>query len=491
MSSGPEWLRSKLKVHQMAEECRGFKYRRLLLVMIISWTLVPTATQCLADDPSPGTGPTQQPPAVPLPQRPFTVLGGDRSQEGAAYETIQQAINAHPGRVIFIPDGEHHISEKIRLRGPGGGLQGPGTIIQTNAQHPIIEIENASDLVIRDVQLTRPEEATTTGFEGILAINCQNLLIENVRVTNNRTQSAAIRVHRSQDCRISHCRITNYTRIGIDDRTANTQLYGYAFHCIDGTGIGVTESTGTVIECNIVQEHHLRPTKEIRDQYRLGSFSKKNSQRPPGMNQKVWDAEYVDNWHQGSAILVSTPAVTRRTQIIGNQIINAAQGIDLHCDQVIVSGNIVENSFMGMKAMHGSRNVLITGNQFIKNDLWAIGLMPGATSAEGNTDGGSIISNNIISQFGHGDSNWIWGNNRSPLRFDRGQIESNPPLTDVLVQGNMIDVEGSPRYEYSVIIEHGTTAPQGLRFIGNMLKPGTGGLCNQPYPDLNPPMNPQ
>ena len=446
----------------------------------------------LADDASTPAAKGEEPSPPSKPRRPFTVLGtGDRNREGDSYETIQQAVDAHPGEVIFIPSGEHRIAEKIRLRGKGGGLQGPGTIIQTNAQHPIIEIENTSDLVIRDVHLTRPEEASTTGFEGILAINCQNLSIEQVRITDNRTQSAAIRLYRCQDSRISHCRITNYTRIGIDDRTANTQLYGYAFHCIDGTGIGVTESTGTVIEFNQVQEFHLRPTKEIRDKYHLGSFSKKNPERPPGMNPQAWDAEYVDNWHQGSAILVSAPAVTRRTQIIGNQIINAAQGIDLHCDHVIVSGNIVENSFMGMKAMHGSRNVLITGNQFIKNDLWAIGLMPGATSAEGNTDGGSIISNNIISQFGHGDSNWVWGNSRSPLRFDRGQIETNPPLTDVLVQGNLIDVEGTPRYEYSVIVEHGTTAPQGLRFIGNLLKPGTGGLCNQPHPDLNPPMNPQ
>ncbi len=467
----------------------GLRTARYVVALSICCLAAEATVSCLADDASATTVKDDGPPSPSNQRRPFTVLG-TVDREGTSYETIQQAVDAHPGKVIFIPDGEHRISEKIRLRGKGGGLQGPGSIIQTNATHPIIEIENASDLMIRDVQLTRPEEANTTGFEGILAINCQSLSIEQVRITDNRSVSASIRVHGCQDSRISRCRITNYTRIGIDDRTANTQLYGYAFHCIDGTGIGVTESAGTVIEFNQIQEFHLRPTKEIRDKYRLGSFSKKNPQRPPGMNEQVWEAEYVDNWHQGSAILVSTPAVTRKTQIIGNQIINAAQGIDLHCDQVIVSGNIVENSFMGMKAMHGSRNVLITGNQFIKNDLWAIGLMPGATSTEGNTDGGSIISNNIISQFGHGDSNWVWGNNRSPLRFDRGQIESNPPLTDVLVQGNMIDVEGSPRYEYSVIIEHGTTAPQGLKFVGNMLKPGTGGLCNQPYPDLNPPTGP-
>ena len=76
---------------------------------------------------------------------------------------------------------------------------------------------------------------------------------------------------------------------------------------------------------------------------------------------------------------------------------------------------------MGMKAMHGSRNVIITGNQFVKNSLWAIGLMPGAASHEGNTDGGSIIAHNLISDFGHGDAHWIWGDERSPFKFDTGQ----------------------------------------------------------------------
>ncbi|MFO0426817.1 MAG: right-handed parallel beta-helix repeat-containing protein [Planctomyces sp.] len=400
----------------------------------------------------------------------------------ADYPSIQAAIDANPATVLHVPSGEYRITEKIRIRGNGGGLQGPGVIIQTNAEHPIVEIEAASDVLLRDIHLTRPAESATTGFEGILAIDCRDLVIENVRITDNRTRSASIRLHRTQNCRISRCVIENYSRISIDDRTANTQLYGYAFHCIDGTGIGISESTGTLIEFNRVQENHLRPTKEIRDQYRLGHFAKKNSEKPPGMNPDVWAAEYVDNWHQGSAILVTSPAVTRNTRIVGNLILNAAQGIDLHCDHVTVSGNMVENAFVGMKAMHGSRNVLIIGNQFSKNDLWAIGLMPGATSKAGNTDGGSMIANNIISEFGYGDSNWVWGNTRSPLRFDRGQIESNPPLTDVLVQGNVIDSEGPPRFEYSVIIEHGDTAPKNLRFIGNMFTPGTSGVCNQSLP---------
>ena len=64
-------------------------------------------------------------------------------------------------------------------------------------------------------------------------------------------------------------------------------------------------------------------------------------------------------------------------------------------EAITVSGNIVINAFIGMKAMHGSRNVLITGNQFTRNSLWAIGLMPGAAANAENFDGGSIISNNL------------------------------------------------------------------------------------------------
>ncbi|MEZ0276537.1 MAG: hypothetical protein ACAH88_16625, partial [Roseimicrobium sp.] len=222
------------------------------------------------------------------------------------------------------------------------------------------------------------------------------------------------------------------------------------------------------------------------------------------------DAEYVNNWHQGSGIVVSGPERTARTQLLGNQIENAAQGIDLHCDQIIVSNNIVNNAFIGMKAMHGSRHVLIIGNQFIKNDLWSIGLMPGAASHHSqpatadrpvlapNVDGGSIIANNIISDFGYGSAAWMWTETAScnPLRFDKGQTPQNPPLTDVLIQGNVIYdtgrdsplIEGTPRkegprYGYAVRIEtDGKNPPQGLHFSNNILHPGSKGVSNVDLP---------
>ncbi len=128
-------------------------------------------------------------------------------------------------------------------------------------------------------------------------------------------------------------------------------------------------------------------------------------------NLSLANLRVINNWHQGSAIVVTGPIESRGVRVRDNHIENAAQGIDLHADHVIVSGNLVVNSFIGMKAMHGSRHVLIANNQFIRNDLWAIGLMPGTGSHAvdrrdqrrgpahtANLDGGHVVANNIISE---------------------------------------------------------------------------------------------
>jgi hypothetical protein len=429
-------------------------------------------------------GTTPNPPTMP-PLRFFALLlifcAAGRPATGqpssADYPSIQAALDAHPGQIVWVPSGDHLITEKIRIRGERSGLAGPGRILQQNPAQPVIEIENATAAEIRDITLSRPVDQAETDKEGIIAIGCRDLVIENVRVIDNRSRAATIALRDCRDARVSRCLIRNYMRVSVDDRTGSPD-WGYAFQCTDGTGIGVNQSVGTLIEGNRVVEDRLVPTPETKERHRLGDFVKKNPEKGAIVNQKVWDAGYTDNWQQGSAIIVTGPTVSELTRILGNHIENAAQGIDLHCDRVIVSQNIVANSFIGMKAMHGSNHVLITGNQFTRNSLWAIGLMPGAGATAGNPDGGSIIANNIISDFGHGDAHWIWGVERSPLKFDSGQQADDPPLTDVIVQGNVIHRSGEPRYQYAVIIAGGPDGPQGLRFSNNLFHPGSGGVAN-------------
>lgn len=399
----------------------------------------------------------------------------------AAYPSIQAALDANPGRMIFVPAGDYTISQKIALRRDRAGLFGPGRIIQTNPDSPIIVIENATGVEIRDLTLTRPEGKMETASEAVVAIKCRDLVIDNVRALDNRTRAGVLTLRECKASRISNCLIRNYMRVSIDDRTASAD-WGYAFNCTDGTGISVSYSTGTLIQGNRIIEDNLVPTPEIKAKFKLGDFVKKNAQKGLVMNQQAWDAGYTDAWQQGSAIVVTAPMDSEFTRVLGNHVENAAQGIDLHCDRVIVSQNIVTNAFIGMKAMHGSRNVLITGNQFSRNSLWAIGLMPGAGANATNTDGGSIISNNIISQFGEGDARWIWGEERSPFKFDNGQQPDDPPLCDVIVQGNVVDAIDKAHYKYAVIIAGGPKTPRGMHFSGNLFHPGSQGISNTELP---------
>lgn len=405
----------------------------------------------------------------------------ERSPNSTEYDSIQAALDANPSRMVFVPSGDYLISTKIRIRGERSGLFGPGRIIQQDPNQPIIEIEDAQYAEIRDLTLTRSADVVETMNEGILAIKCSELVIDNVKILDNHTRSASIALRECKGARISHCLVRNYMRVSIDDRT-KSEDWGYAFNCTDGTGISVSHSTGTLIEGNRIVEDQFVPTPEIKGRYKLGDYVKKNETKGKIISQQAWDANYTDNWQQGSGIIVTGPEVSDLTRIIGNHVENAAQGIDLHCDHVIVASNIVSNSFIGMKAMHGSRNVLITSNQFSRNSLWAIGLMPGIAASDANSDGGSIVANNIISDFGHGDASWIWGNDRAALRFDSGQEADDPPLTDVLIHGNLIHNIGTPRYQYSVLIDGASGKPRGLHFSNNLFPAGHGGVCNSELP---------
>jgi hypothetical protein len=420
------------------------------------------------------------------------------------YPSIQAAIDANPGKVIEVAPGFHEIGESIRIVTPGGGLVGHATIVQKDPARPIVRVDHADGAVLRGLTLTRSEGARETQSEAVLAIDTRDLLLADLRIVDNQTRSGAIELRGCEGARVRDCLVRNYQRIGVDDRTANPDL-GYAFRCVIGTGILVNRCRGTRIEGNRVVEDRLIATPEVKRQFGLGQYTKRNEVRGRLAPARDWERGETDNWMQGTAIYVGSPESNDLTQVIGNLVERAGQGFDIHADHVILSQNIVDDALIGMKAMHGSRHVIVVNNQFLKNSLWSIGMMPGAAShraepaREGrppraaNVDGGSIIANNVISDFGYGTTRWIWGDNAGgcPIRFDHGQLPENPPLADVLIQGNLVyDTsrdgpigEGkpevaSPRYKYAVLVESGDTAPLGLHFANNLFHPGTRGISN-------------
>lgn len=202
----------------------------------------------------------------------------------------------------------------------------------------------------------------------------------------------------------------------------------------------------------------------------------------------------------------------------GNYLENCAQGIDLHCDRALVTHNTVNGGMIGIKAMHGSRHLVIAENILNRVDLWGIMLGPGAAShhaepaTEGraarpaNTDGAVRVVGNLISDYGYGNEYWNWGgdvgvSSSFALRIDRGQLASNPPISDVLVQGNIVTDPGKdgvlvdgkltnpkPRYRHAFYIELPKPGepdgryPKNIHVLDNLFEPGTDGVANVPLP---------
>src|SRR5690348_1049974 len=89
-----------------------------------------------------------------------------QSPSVAEYESIQAAVDANPGKMIFVPAGDYKISRHIEITASDSGLYGPGRIIQTEPSQPILRIEKARGVRIRDLTLTRPEGQMDTTQEG-------------------------------------------------------------------------------------------------------------------------------------------------------------------------------------------------------------------------------------------------------------------------------------------------------------------------------------
>lgn len=448
-----------------------------------------------------------------------TVSAGD-------YPSIQAAIDANPGRMVVVPGGDHAIVERLRIRHDNGGLCGYGRILQSNPAEPVLEIERAAGVRVQDLTLARAPGAEDAEAPGLLCLNASGAVIDGVRVFDCRARDAAITLRQCADCTIRNCEVRNYKRIAVDDRTADGEtLYGYAFQCIDGTGILITECTGTIIEGNRIVEDRLLPTREAKERFGLGKLVEgRHPTRPGKLGETVVRAQYASNWHQGSAIVATGPEVTAQTLIRGNQVRNAAQGIDLHCDNAVVSENLIDTAMIGIKMTHGCRNLIVSGNLIRRVDLWGILLNPGAAShaaepaAEGrppqaqNVDAGIIIANNHITDFGYGLEYWNWGGASSDgggygIALYEGQLDTNPASRDVLISGNMVYdtgrdgilVDGKvetppPRYHYAVYIgpwgdpaKRGPTFPQALQFAGNLFHPGSRGVSNTPLEEFSGP----
>ena len=343
-------------------------------------------------------------------------LGGGQAVAGVPaerFDSIQEAIDKNPGRVVTLDGGVHEIDQPLRFTANNSGLDGDGVVVQRNPNEPVVVVADAEHVRIAHVTLSRPEDTDRSTASAVLVARSSSVTLDGLRVLNNRSQSAAVGFDECQHCTIKDCEVVNYKCIGVDDRTANPML-GYAFNCIDGTGIAVRRSQSINIRSNRVIERVIRPTRENQEKYDLGRLTEGSHPTELGeLGRRAVKDDYTNNWHQGSAIFVGDPSNTKHVHIVDNYIENAAQGVDMHCDQSVCARNIICGAMIGLKATHGARNLVLANNIVSRADLWGILLNPGAGSHYGeldedakqvsNVDGGTAIANNVITE------NGVWG----------------------------------------------------------------------------------
>lgn len=421
-----------------------------------------------------------------------------------AYPNLQAAIDANGGRIIVIPPGTYEIDRALVISSDRTELHGPARIIQRNANENLLRIENASEVRVANLTFTRSPGNQETNQHGVFALRCRDVEFTGLHVSENHTHSSIV-AQASRDIVVQDCTVINYKGPTIDDRTKSDR-FGYAFKSVDGTAIQMREVDGVIIRNNRISEYRLRPTREVRDQYDLGTLTVVPDKPGRNTRQEMLDARYTNNWHQGSGIHLASPDATRRALVIGNTIEHCNQGLDIHADHVIAANNMVSHALIGLKAVHGAKNILMEGNMISFVDLWGILLRPGAASRSAadtrdgspavteNIDGGSLIANNIISNLGFGLQAWNWPDRSGAygLHLGDGPLPENPPLRNLLVVGNMVHDSGQdtvfldgewkkvpPRYGYAAFLDTGSpTASRNVRFYGNLFDPGSKGIAD-------------
>jgi len=257
------------------------------------------------------------------------------------YPSLQAAIDANPGSMIYVPNGDHLLSDTVMIKTTGTGLCGPGRLVMTDASKDIIDVRKASDVTIRDIKLFRERGKHDGGRNGIFAAFCEGLTIDGVSVINNCGENAGLKIEHCTRLTVSNCLVQDYKALTIDDRTRNPEA-GYAFQCVDGNGMKFMDCKGAQITNNRIIETVFRATKENRDKYDLGKVTvipeKPGRHTPEGLDA----SPYTSNWHQGSAVFFGEQG--ENAVLSGNYIENAAQGFDIHGDCVTVTGNIVNGA---------------------------------------------------------------------------------------------------------------------------------------------------
>lgn len=437
--------------------------------------------------------------ATPLSVRWFGAIGDGTADDR---EAVRRALNSGAAHII-IPPGTYRLDPDLQY--PSADLldvpttvkliQGPGTLRQGGAPVPnggepnILSISNSTGLTIRDVAFVGNQGTTSvSNNNGIVAVSCSNLTIENCTFTGLVNQ--AIYVTGTPTSFSEHIKIVNNTCVAMG---SGFNLTKCRFATIRGNFIGASnmitnDTVGIGLTSTIVIDiDHDDPAS--------------NPDPAAVCKDIVISDNIIDGYRRIQSILIHAG---ENVLVTGNQILDARLGITANpysqvttdvVRNIIIANNLVVGTDNPQLASPGSSCIGVGGapySQIPSGVLIADNTVVGCNKERGHFEGGISIGysdrvtlrgNQVLDCYVSGI---VINNTSARLIVDGNTIENTQWPSDPALPPNAIWVRTgaepplSGRIENNVINGGDQPASGGIRLDCPEGSPG----CSMAYPKL-------
>lgn len=280
------------------------------------------------------------------------------------FSTLQQALNT--GKVVRLVDGvTYPVTSQLTIPS-GGGIVGRGTLTVSSTNFPATtKVTDSTGVPILALSVT---DITLRDFK-IVVTAAANSYINPIGIRG--VTRASVRGIKVTGLNAGSCVMI--------DSSFGVRVIGNDFYDCEINRTGSTaQLTGVEVDDNkiggVVSESIMIARNRVKNLTVTAGFLTAYDYQTDGINIKVGAKHCV---------------------VIGNVIDGVGEGIDLFCEDSIISNNVVANTYLfGIKLIHGASRNTVSANKIIKPGLGGI-VLAGSSSAAQNTDGNTVKNNTI------------------------------------------------------------------------------------------------
>ncbi len=332
----------------------------------------------------------------------YGAVGNGVTVDNAGIAAALAAAKAAGGGIVFLPAGTYLVNQPLLMNGNNVTIQGAGrsaSIIKTTGDHAILDVQNASGVTVRDLQVLGDGDVAKVLQRGIQCQNTTDSLFTNVWAKNLGYDGFCI-LWGNVNCTVSNCRAS-----GCQD---------------DGINVGggtTSETIGTVVVGNIVTDC-LHVGIHISDR---SSFSTVTGNTVAGCDKGIDTYQSAATTGLGSNTITGNTIrncvtygifirVSDRNIVAGNSVEGGDTGIFLdNSKDCTITGNIITNTkTYGLRANSACNDLIFADNKLVGTNTTSFVECP-RTQFNGNNMRGavnsvrvsatgvsSVVSNNVI-----------------------------------------------------------------------------------------------